>query len=167
MELSGGPHLAGRASFEKRKKGKEKGKKEEQWSCLLISRHGNNDEGSVVFRRASSRGTREVLPDFERDAFFAHLAAPCGGDRLGFDFLALRVNRLTYHENERSQRLEWTSRQISWIRTRYKILFGIFFVGAAENGPFDVVPSQSRLLLNIASFVVAFVFAKSASTFSV
>jgi hypothetical protein len=35
-----------------------------------------------------------VLPDFERDAFFAHLAAPCGGDRLGFDFLALRVETL-------------------------------------------------------------------------
>jgi hypothetical protein len=35
-----------------------------------------------------------VLPDFEREAFFAHLAAPCGGDRLGFDFLALRVETL-------------------------------------------------------------------------
>jgi Ca2+-binding EF-hand superfamily protein len=35
-----------------------------------------------------------VLPDFEKEAFFAHLAAPCGGDRLGFDFLALRVETL-------------------------------------------------------------------------
>jgi len=35
-----------------------------------------------------------VLADFEREAFFKHLAEPCGGDRLGFDFLALRVETL-------------------------------------------------------------------------
>lgn len=35
-----------------------------------------------------------VLPDIEREALFAHLAAPCGGKRLGFDFLALRVETL-------------------------------------------------------------------------
>jgi Ca2+-binding EF-hand superfamily protein len=35
-----------------------------------------------------------VLPDVEQAAFFKHLAAPCGGDRLGFDFLALRVETL-------------------------------------------------------------------------
>jgi len=30
----------------------------------------------------------------EREAFFAHLASACGGQRLGFDFLALRVETL-------------------------------------------------------------------------
>jgi Ca2+-binding EF-hand superfamily protein len=35
-----------------------------------------------------------VLSDIERKAFYSHLAAPSGGERLGFDFLALRLETL-------------------------------------------------------------------------
>merc|ERR1719420_611570 len=35
-----------------------------------------------------------VLSDIERKALYSHLAAPSGGERLGFDFLALRLETL-------------------------------------------------------------------------
>ena len=49
----------------------------------------------AVSARGAGAGPILTPTDRQREAFFKHLAAPCGStERLGFNFLALRVETL-------------------------------------------------------------------------